>query len=206
MCFLGLRLGTGCLLGWSSAFLLLWTLAPCDYITYYQARGLSGHTSPCGECVCFNLEDSAPLEAKEDYLSSHGWTLSGNTWSTLKKFFILNLSSLHPYGKPYLGYTARRWFTLLGDGSRCSAMVHAAQRRFTLLGDGSRCPATIHNCSATYHGGRTMSLTAQLCLHLLGQAQDGVAQRVQGARGLAVGGYDPGYPRQTTWVAPLGAA
>ena len=33
-----------------------------------------------------------------------------------------------------------------------------------------------------------MSLTAQLCLHLLGQAQDGVAQHVQGARGLAVGG------------------
>ena len=33
-----------------------------------------------------------------------------------------------------------------------------------------------------------MSLTAQLCSHQLGQAQDGVAQRVQGARGLAVGG------------------
>ena len=33
-----------------------------------------------------------------------------------------------------------------------------------------------------------MSLTAQLCLHMLGQAQDGVAQRIQGARGLAVGG------------------
>ena len=43
--------GTGCLLGWSSAFLLLWTLAPRDYVTYCQARGLSGHTSSCGECV-----------------------------------------------------------------------------------------------------------------------------------------------------------
>ena len=32
-----------------------------------------------------------------------------------------------------------------------------------------------------------MSLTAWLCSHLFGQAQDGVAQRVQGARGLAVG-------------------
>ena len=61
---LGLRPGTGCLLGWYSNILLLWTLAPHDYVTYCQARGLSGHTSPCGECVCFNLEDSAPLETK----------------------------------------------------------------------------------------------------------------------------------------------
>ena len=29
-----------------------------------------------------------------------------------------------------------------------------------------------------------MSLIARLCLHLLGQAQDGVAQWIQGARGL----------------------
>ena len=87
------------------------------------------------------------------------------------KFLILNLSSLHPYGKPYLGYTA-----LL---------------RFTLRGDGSRCSATAHNCLATHHGGRTMSLTTQLCSHVLGQAQDGVAQRVQGAQGLAMGGMTP---------------
>ena len=32
------------------------TLAPRDYVTYCQARGLSGHISPCGECVCFRLE------------------------------------------------------------------------------------------------------------------------------------------------------
>ena len=30
----GLHLGTGCLLGWSSAFLLLWTLAPRDCVIY----------------------------------------------------------------------------------------------------------------------------------------------------------------------------
>ena len=65
---LGLHSGTGCLLGWSSTFLLLWTLAPHDYVIYYQAQGLSGHTSPHGECVCFILEDSAPLEVEEDYL------------------------------------------------------------------------------------------------------------------------------------------
>ena len=65
---LGLCLGTGCLLGWSSAFLLLWTLAPRDCVTYCQARGLSGHTSPYGECVYFNLEDSVPPEVENDYL------------------------------------------------------------------------------------------------------------------------------------------
>ena len=28
-------------------------LAPRAYVTYYPARGLSGHTSPCGELACF---------------------------------------------------------------------------------------------------------------------------------------------------------
>ena len=94
-----------------------------------------------------------------------------HTWSTVEKFSILNLSSLHPYGKPYLG--------------------HTAQQQITLLNDRSRFLATTHNYSATHHGGRTMSLTARLCSHLLGQAQDGVAQWVQGARGLAVEGTTP---------------
>jgi hypothetical protein len=30
---------------------VLGTLAPRDLVTCYQARGLSGHTSPCGECA-----------------------------------------------------------------------------------------------------------------------------------------------------------
>ena len=80
MCFLGLRLGTGYLLGWSSAILLIWTLAPRDYVTYYQAQGLSGHTSPSGECVCFNLEDFAPPEAEEDYLP---FSWSDSMWAHL---------------------------------------------------------------------------------------------------------------------------
>ena len=47
-------------------FLLLWTLAPRDYVTYYQARGLSGHTSPCGECVssCFGATPGDWLTAQ----------------------------------------------------------------------------------------------------------------------------------------------
>ena len=44
-----------------------WTLALRDHVTYCQARGLSGHTSPYGECVFFDLEDSVPPEVEEDY-------------------------------------------------------------------------------------------------------------------------------------------
>ena len=61
-------------------FSLLWTMAPRDYVTNCQARGLSGHTSPHGECVCFNLEDSTPLEAKEDYLP---FSWSDSKWAHL---------------------------------------------------------------------------------------------------------------------------
>ena len=43
--------------------LLFLTLAPRDYVTYYQAWGLSGHTSPCGECDCSHLETTS-----EDWL------------------------------------------------------------------------------------------------------------------------------------------
>ena len=77
-------------------------------------------------------------------ISSHDRTLSGHTWSTAKKFFILNLSSLHPYGKPYLGYTARRWFTLLDDGSQ-------------LLGNSSRWSNHEFDCSALFAPTRTCS-------------------------------------------------
>ena len=86
----------------------------------------------------------------------------------MKKILILDLSSLHPYGKPCLGYAARLRFVLLGDSTRCSA--------------------TTHNCSATHHGGRAMSSTTRLRSHLPGQAQDGVALWVQGARGLTMRG------------------
>jgi len=65
---LGLRSRTGCLLGWSFTILLLWTLAPHDYVIYCQAQELSGHTSPSGECACFILEDFVPLEAEEGNL------------------------------------------------------------------------------------------------------------------------------------------
>ena len=65
-CLLGLRSRTSCLLDCPFAILLLWTLAPYDYVIYCQARGLSGHTAPHGECACFFLEDSMPLEAEQD--------------------------------------------------------------------------------------------------------------------------------------------
>ena len=100
----------------SAGFLsLLWTLAPHDYIIYCQARGLSGHTSPRGECVCFILEDSAPLEAEEDYLLS-SW--SDSKWAHLvhwEEIFDSELELLTPLWQAVLGLY-------------CSAMVHAARR------------------------------------------------------------------------------
>ena len=130
---------------------------------------------------------------------SHGRTLSGHTWSTRKKFSILNLSSLHPYGKPYLGYAARRWFTLLDDGSHCSKMVRSARRRFTLLDDGSQLLGNSSrwsdhefDCSVLFAPVRTSS--RRRCTTDTRRS------------GTSCGGYNPRYPWQTTWVAPLGAA
>ena len=78
--FLGHARGlTTCLTGFLLFFWFL-TLAPHDYIIYCQARGLSGHTSPHGECVCFILEDSVPLEVEEDYLP---FSLSDSKWAHL---------------------------------------------------------------------------------------------------------------------------
>ena len=105
-------------------FLLLWTLAPHDYVIYYQARGLSGHTSPHGECVCFILEDSTPLKAEEDYLP---FSWSNSKWAHLvqcEEIFDSELELL-----------TSLWQAVLG--SHCSATVHTARRWFTLLGDGS---------------------------------------------------------------------
>ena len=113
MCFLGLRLGTGCLLGWFS-ILLLWTLAPHDYVIYYQAQGLSGHTSPRGECAYFFLEDSALLEAEEDCLML---SRSDSKWAHLvhcEEIFYSELELLTPL-----------WQALLGI--RCSTMVHTTR-------------------------------------------------------------------------------
>ena len=94
------------------------TLAPHDYVIYCQTRAISGHTSPYGECVCFFWKTPCLFKPMKFISFSRVWTLSGHTWSAAKKFSILNLSPLHPYVKPYLGYIARRWFMLLGNCSQ----------------------------------------------------------------------------------------
>ena len=97
MCFSRLRPRTGWLLGWSFIFLLLlWTLTPHDYVIYCQARGLSGHTSPSGECACFILGDSAPLEAEKGYLL---FSWSNSKWAHLvhyEEIFDSQLELLTP--------------------------------------------------------------------------------------------------------------
>ena len=99
---LGLRPGTGCLLGWFSIIFLLSTLAPHDCVIYCQARGLSGHTSSHGECAFF-LEDSVPLEAKEGCLIS-SW--SDSKWAHLvhcEEIFDSRLELLTPLWQAVLG-------------------------------------------------------------------------------------------------------
>ena len=162
------------------------TLVPHDYVIYCQARGLSGHTSPCGECVCFFWKTPCILKPKKFISFSRVRTLSGHTWSAAKKFSILDLSSLHPYGKPYLGYVAQLWFALLGNDARCSA--------------------TAHNCSATHYGGRTMSWTTRLWFALARTSSRRRCITSTRHSRTSYGGYDPGYPWQTTWAMPLGAA
>ena len=92
-------------------FFLFLTLAPRDCVTYYQARGLSGHTSPCGECVCFNLEDSAPLEAEENYLPF--------SWSDSKWAHLVHCDENFDFELELL---TSLWQALLGI--LCSATVH----------------------------------------------------------------------------------
>ena len=113
MCLSALRPGTGSLLGWSS-ILLLWTLAPNDYAIYCQARGLSGHTSPRGECACFFLEDSVPLEAEQDY-----FLLS---WSDSKRAHLVHCEEIFDSG---LKLVTPLWQAVLGLS--CSATVLAAR-------------------------------------------------------------------------------
>ena len=109
-----LRSRTSCLLSWSFTILLLWTLAPHDYVIYYLAQGLSGHTSPHGKCACFILEDSTPLEVKEDYLL---FSWSDSKWAHLvhcEEIFNSELELLTPLWQAVLGLC-------------CSAMVLAAR-------------------------------------------------------------------------------
>ena len=80
-----------------------WTLAPRDHVTYCQARGLSGHTSPCGVCVFFNLEDSVPPEVEEDYLS-YSW--SDSKWAHLvhsEEIFYFELELRTSFWQALLG-------------------------------------------------------------------------------------------------------
>ena len=109
--------------------------------------------------------------------SSRGRTLSGHTWSTAKKFSIMHLSSLHPYGKLYLGYTAWLRFTLLGNCSQ-------------LLSNSSRWSDHEFDCSASFAPARTSS--RRRCTTGTRRSR------------TSYGGYHPGYPWQTTWVALLG--
>ena len=104
---LGLRSRTGNLLGWSFTILLLWTLTPHEYVIYCQAWGLSGHTSPCGECALSHfratLEDWLPARLVFCYFSTldpdtiwlrHLLSGSGTKWAHFVTPRVLALHNL----------------------------------------------------------------------------------------------------------------
>ena len=82
------------------------------------------------------------LKLKKVISFPRGRTLSGHTWSAVNKFSVLDLRSLHPYGKPYLGYATRLRVTLLGN--ECTLLGSCSQ----LLGDSSRWSDNELDCSA----------------------------------------------------------
>ena len=147
-------------------FLLLWTLAPRDYVTYCHARGLSGHIT----VSVFALICKTPhlLKLKKIISLSRGQTLSGHNLSTVRKFSILNLSSLHPSGKPHLGkLMLGQTVKLVGYGPQ-------------LLGDSLRWSDHESDCSALFTPARTSSRW-----HCTMDTR---------RSGTSCGGYDPGYP------------
>ena len=106
MCFISFWGHSRGLAACSTGLLLFFyflTLAPHDYVIYCQAQGLSGHTSPRGECACFILEDFMPLEAKEQYLL-HSW--SDSKWAHFvycEEIFNYELELLTPLWQDVLG-------------------------------------------------------------------------------------------------------
>ena len=119
------------------------------------------------------------LKLKKIISLFRGRTLSGHTWFTANFFLILNLSSLHPSGKPYLGkLVLGRIVKLVGYGPQ-------------LLDDSLRWSNHESDCLALFTLARTSS--RQRCI---------VDTRCSGT---SCGEYDPEYPRQTTWAVLLGA-
>jgi hypothetical protein len=58
----------GLFLNWVG-IISFWTMAPRDWVTYCQDRGLSGHTSPSGECAyCFCNKVVRQCQRHDPYL------------------------------------------------------------------------------------------------------------------------------------------
>ena len=134
---------------------------------------------------CFILEDFAPLEAKEDYLL---FSWSDSKWAHLvhcEEIFDYELELLTPLWQAKLGlhysatvHAARRWFTLLGNEQLIDNSSWWSDHEF--------------DCSAVFAPARASSRR---------RCTTGIRRS-----GTSYGGYDPGYPRRTTWATPLGAA
>ena len=105
-------------------------------------------------------------------------TLSGHTWFTARKFLILNLSSLHHSGKPYLGKP------------RLGQIVKLVGYGPQLLDDSLGWSDYESDCSALFTPARISSRRS--CTADTRRS------------GTSCGGYDPRYPWQTIWAVPPG--
>ena len=119
------------------------------------------------------------LKLKKTISLSRGRTLSGHTWSTARKFSILNLNPLHPSGKPNLSKP------MLGQAVKL--VSYGPQ----LLGDSLGWSGHESDCSALFTPAR---ISSRRCCTADTRSS-----------GTNCGGYDPGYPRQTTWATLPGA-
>ena len=96
--------------------IFLLTLAPRAYVTYYQARRLSGHTSPRGEYACF-LKDHTFQESKLGTLHQE------------RNLFLIK-STMHSLNNLLLRYQC--WSTVLWVGQNVVATLWAT---FMLIED-----------------------------------------------------------------------
>ena len=118
-----------------------------------------------------------PPEVEEDYLP---FSLSDSKWAHLvhseEIFYFLNLSSLQSSGKPYLGKP--------GLGQIVKLVGYGPQ----LLDDSLGWSDYESDCSALFTPARTSS--RRRCIADTRRS------------GTSYGGYNLGYPWQTTWATP----
>ena len=133
--------------------IFLLTLAPRAYVTHYQARGLSGHTSPCDEHACLFLKICTFRKSKVGTLHR-----KRNIFSQEHHAFFEQLASSMMMLIKYIQIWSKYRCNCLGN-------FHVDWRRQVLLVEEAQDGVLLHNtwCSGTSCGGiNPYTLTARL--------------------------------------------